>query len=637
MARFTETVDIRPASQVQFDTGSLTARLDQFAAQKAQEGAQKIAQESFSKGQAAFQEGAQPEFKQERFFGKIPAKAYNEGLRAAYVASLDRDNREEISKIVAENPDDLSVFNDRVESYRSSMLNNVDPTARQVVQDSTDSLISSNRIKVQNNEIAKNHKENAQEVQNQIETASTDALGFARDGDNESAATSALAAFAGVDAAIQAGFISDTEGAVQKRDIERGLVEEGKLGGLIRTFDDEGETAAFQELDDLSKKRPKGFEPGEWDKFIARSQAEINRKSARLERESIRNAKQVQIEADFGAIEARIAGDDTQIINPKVADAYYRQRVLPSIANVPREAQEAIQAEYIDRLKLVPDTITKEVTNAANSNNPELLTQAGSLMDRIDQIPGVVNKVPTAQQAYIQNVVNLMQNMEPEEAVELARKATDPKDKARIEAVDRSLKEQAKDDPDIYLDRSEQAFRKLFVWNDPKPNDLNSSQMAKEYQSIYENFRRAGSTESDAFEKADAFIKRTWGVSKAMGRADVMKYPPDDYYSIDGDVSWIREQLFRDLADEVAGVSPDDVFLMSNEQTARTASIGQPAYAVKFLIDGVFYNADENWIPDMSSEIEKRKAENVRDALERRQGRKELTLDDADFFRTGPM
>lgn len=281
MARFKETVDISPVGTIQFDSSALTSKLDAFSQQKAQEGAQLAAQDAFAKGQAAFQEGEAPEFKQERFFGKIPAKAYNEGLRASYVASLDHDNREEVARIASENASDLSAFNDQVDSYRSAMLNNVDPSARQVVQDSIDSLISSNRIKVQNNEIAKNHKENAQQVHGQIEAASNDALGLARDGENEGAATSALAAFAAIDAGIQSEFITSEEGAAQKRSIERGMVEEGKLGGLLRTFDDSGETAAFEELDALSSNRPGGFTPAEWDSFISRAQSKLAQKRSR--------------------------------------------------------------------------------------------------------------------------------------------------------------------------------------------------------------------------------------------------------------------------------------------------------------------------------------------------------------------
>ena len=633
MARFTETEQIRPASTFRFDTSSLTARLDSFAAQQAQIGAQKVAEQAYTRGQQAFAEGEQPEFKKEGFFGKIPAKAYNEGLRAAYVASIDRDNREEIARITAENPNNLAAYNDQVEAYRAATLNNVDPTARDVVSGSLDSLISSSRIKVQNNEIAKTHKENAREVSNQIEAATDDALGFARDGNAESSAESALAAFMGIQSRVAMGDISDAEAATQQRNLDRAITEEFKLGELVRTFDDEGEQAAFTRLDELSGKRPGGFAPDEWDSFISRSQTELNRKAARLERESIANAKAAQKEMDFSSVEARVAGDDTQIINPKVADSYYNERVLPQIQNQPPEVQRAVTAEYVDRLKLVPDTVVKEVTNAANSNNPELLANAARLIDRIDDIHGVVNKVPVEQQAYIQTVTNLMENMSPEEAVKLAREATNPKDKNRIEAVESLLKAQKTKSPSLYLYRSESAFKKLFVWNDPVPDELSKHQMAKEYGDLYEAFRKAGSSESDAFDKADKTIKRNWGVSTALDKPSVMKYPPEDYYSVDGDAAWIKNQLYTDVREEVFGADIQDIFLMSNDQTARTAEIGQPTYAVKVMIDGVFYTLSDNWMPDMKTEVEARKTENVEAALARRQKRMDRGIDAADFDR----
>lgn len=625
MARFTETVNIRPAGQVPTQQNPLISALESFSAQQISQGVQQVAAQSLAEGQAAYVDGQAPQFKEESFFGGISSKAYNEGLRAQYVASLDRDNREEVARITKENESDLVGFNDAIENYRKATLNNVDPTARQVVSDSLDSLISANRVKVQTNEITRRHKENATEVEAQINAATSDAQGFARDGNMQASAESALAAFAGVDSAVEAGFITPAQGAEQKRDIEKGLVEENKLGGLFRTFDSEGEQAAYQELDELSKKRPKGFSPEEWDSFIAESQTALNRKASRLQQDAVASARQIQLMQDYEAIRLRIEGDDAQIINPKAADKYYQERVLPSIEGLPPEAREAATAQYIDRLKLVPATVNAQVTNAVNSDNPDLMAEAVSLIDRIDEIPGIVNKIPKQQQAYLDSVVSMAQNMSPSEAIELSRKGTDPKDKARIESVEGVLKEELKDDPDMYLDKSRSAFSGPLLFDDPNVNELAAHKMAKEYQSIYEGFRKAGSSESDSFKKADKFIRRSWGVSQVLGRKEVMKFPPEDYYSINGDADWIKPQLMQDLKGAIAGFNIDDVYLMSNDRTARGAEIGQPSYAVKILSDGVFYNIDDNWLPDKQAEIDKRKNENITEAMSRRQ--KQLSRD----------
>ena len=621
MARFTETEQIRSAPTIQFDPTSLVARLDAFGQQQSQRLAQANAEKAFAKGQESFQEGEQPQFKKETFFGSVSAKNYNKGLRAAYLASLDRDNREEIARIAAENPNDLSKFNDEVESYKKSTLASIDPSVRQLASDSLESLISPNRIRVQTNEIEKTHKENALEVSKQIEAATSDAMGFARDGDTQAAAESALVAFASVQNAVDAGFLSEEQGKSQRRAIERGLVEQGIKGGVFDALDSEGIRPAYDKLIQLQDDRPKGFTPEEWDKFLGETQTELNRRVSRLEKESVADAKRKKLEADFEGIQQRIDGDDSVIINPKSADLFYKERVTPVIENMPPQARQAVQATYIDRLKLVPDTMVKQITNAANSDNPDLLAEAASLIDRIDEIPGVVNKVPTEQQAYVQTVSDLMQNMEPAEAVELARKATDPKDKKRIEAVDDRLKEILKDDPEIYLDRANDAFASIFTFGDPVADEVSEHKMSQEYQSIAESFMRAGTTEADAFSKADKYIQRTWGESRVLGEKTIMKYPPEDYYAIDGDISWIQPQLMKDISEEVAGVKPDKVFLMSNDITARTATTGKPSYSVKVMIDGVFFNLEDNWQPDFDGEVNRRNEQKIEDALAERERR----------------
>lgn len=628
MARFTETVNIGQAPVIQTDTSALTNRLDAFANSQIQQHAQKVAATSFAEGRAALEEGVAPQFKEERFFGSVGSKAYNEGLRASYVSSIDRDNRQEIARIVAENPSDLSTFNDTVESYRKATLASVDPTARQVVSDSMDSLISANRIRVQTSEIEKNHRQSDIETSLHIETATSDALAFARNGDDISAGESALAAFATIDARVDAEFITGDEAAVQKREIEKGLIEEGLAGGLIRVFDDESPKAAYDALDDLSDKVPKGFSPDEWNSFIAKSQSELNRKLARQERNLKASAKEFKKELEFGFIEQRLAGDDSQIIDPKMADQYYIERVQPNLEGMSLEQKQASQAEYMDRLKVIPNTIKRQITNFANSNDPDLLQEGAMLIDRIDDIPGVVNQIPNTEQAYLQNVTNLLQNMEPSEAVDLARRSTDPKDTARIDVAKQVIKEMKKDEPGLFAEKSSDAFSSIFAF-DPLIDDVSGAQMAKEYGNMWENFVTAGMSPSDAFDKTDKMIKRNWGETEALGVKRVMKYPPEQYYAIENDTSWIKDQLLVDMQDQVAGIKVDEFLLMSNKETARTASTGHPTYAVKGLIDGSFVNLGQ-WVPDKAAEIERLKAQNVREALEERKKKiqKRIEVDD---------
>lgn len=66
------------------------------------------------------------------------------------------------------------------------------------------------------------------------------------------------------------------------------------------------------------------------------------------------------------------------------------------------------------------------------------------------------------------------------------------------------------------------------------------------------------------------------------------------------------------------GVTADNIVLMANDETARTAILQEPTYAMKVLIDGSFHNLGQ-WKPDLNREKTRIRSLNTRaGALQRK-------------------
>jgi len=606
--RFNETVNIQQAGTINYDSSSLTNKLDAFANQQTQVHAQKTAQRAFASGQTAFIKGEDPEFKEERFFGGVASSAYNKGLMASYVSSIDADNRLEIARIAAENPQSISAFNDNIESYRKATLTNVDPSARNVVADSMDSLINANRIKVQNNEIAAQHKESDMQTSRQIEAATTDALGFARDGDATTAAESALAAFATIDARVESGFINSAQGAEQKRDIEKGLIEEGFKGDLFRTFDSAGAGAAFDKLDDM--KRPKGFAPEEWDSFVANTQTDLNRKLARQQKEEKANLK--AIDHGLSVERGRMFSNPDIPADPaknsqdrKDVNAFYDQESA-AWEGLPAQQQVDNIVGFIKNTGLVPERVISTVNATSRSGNPDQVMMMVDVVSRVQELPTAANALrdlPDESRAFSLQVADATRSgVDPEQAIEIARKNTYGMTAQQKEAVKIQAQAESKNLAPFLKTEVDRVF-------DPSPRNPFDEEpeipvtMQADFNVAFSNFMTLTDGNPDQAKKlAFGSLRKTWAVTGVDGKDRFMKSAPEAFYSIDGiDDKWMGEQFAEDMmASGIVGAE-----ISSDFNTGRS---NKPSYPVMVTNAQGFVDVARNpetgnvlrWQPDFT-------------------------------------
>jgi len=638
--RFDQTEQLQIGSTRTGAAGGLMALGQKFEGirnQFLQAAEQEATEQAIQEGQAAFKPGEKPQFKDEDvFFGRTTAKAFNKGLRAQYMAGLSNDVRKDLAELERSNPDDVTSFTEMASGVRAALEQEVDPSVLPQVLQQFDQYATGAQIRVANNQFEKQRADSISQTNEAITNIGEDAARLARAGDMESAKLSLQEARGHLNQAVEAEFMTQEEANEAFKGLQREAIEQENKGKFEDLAESEGFEAAFEELDRISTAVPKGWTPDQWDKYIIDQQATLNRKLNRQVKEAQATKKELEKQQNFADIESRVAGDERIVVNAKAVDQYYQERVLPQIESLPPEQRQAVTAEYIDALKVVPSSVKNQTSSFIRSGNPELMAEAAQMVDRLDETPGVAEDIVSPnERAFAQITTDLMANMEPEEAVRLGIQATDPRDKARIDAVKSALKEEIKNPVDWSQDKAGAVYTNFFGVG-PEPDAMTLPQMGKEYHDAYEAYRLAGMDDTQAQDAAKGVIQRNW--SEFEGK--VMKYSPYQYYTpADGDNEYIMDQLVSDVnTDNFSDIPRENIILVSDDETARKASLGKPDYRVKVIQPNgeLFTYSDKfRWAPDMQGELERRKTENATQALDRRKQHMQRQIKNEQILRSG--
>ena len=308
-------------------------------------------------------------------------------------------------------------------------------------------------------------------------------------------------------------------------------------------------------------------------------------------------------------VSSRIKGDDTVVVTQQGIDDYYNDVLEPQLVDATPEQKSMSEAMYIQATRMVPKKVQAKVNSYLTSGNPELVTQAAMLIDRVDEIPGMFDALTTpTNKAMAQNMVRLMEVMSPEEAYKRSVQLVDPRDQARIDSRRAQIKEEK------YAEKYEKQTRKIV--GDISPVFM--SQATRQYETIFESYYLSGMDEDAAKDQAEKFLSANYSDS-TFGP---MMYAPEQYYAIEGDVEYIRDEIYgivSQASDIYGDVDPDSIRLLVDDRTARTASIGKPEYRVMFVDEsGVIQTINQYFVPDVESAKQAKMAENEARMLEER-------------------
>lgn len=631
MAKFDEFVNLQFGSA---DSGAasglmnLSRQFEGYRQQAFEYGKRKVIEEQTREGQESFQKGEKPEFKEEGFIGGVSAKAYNAGLKSAYLAGLSNDLSESFANFQRENPSDSNAYSAAVAAERAALEQEVDPSVLPDVLETFDRAATTGLNRVRDAEFKAERSSQIQSVSDGVNGISDEAIRQARLGNIDLAAEGLRNVKGLLDGAVEAEIISQDDASDIFAQTQREAIESENRHNFESLADSQGFEAAYSELDRIAGKPPKGWSVDEWQKYVKSQQAELTAKERRQAKEAKIDKAAAEKAKDFADIESRLGGDERIVMNEKRVDEYYQERVVPLVQGLEPEARDAAIANFVNLTKVVPSGLKDQTTSFIRSGNPELIAEASSLINRLDEVPGVSDDLASPnERAFAEKVTDLMANMDAKEAVRIAQQATDPRDKARIDSVNDELKKQftgtLKTSQRAWSkEQANDAFSK-FWGSDPEADPINADQMGKEWNDNYVAFRQAGMDEAKAINAANGAIKRNW--SEFNG--EILKYAPDVYYGApDDDNEYITEQLVSDInADSPFPVSQDNIILISDERTSRTASAGQPDYAIAVIQpDGGLFRYPATgarafrWKPDREAELERRAEENATAAMERR-------------------
>ena len=292
---------------------------------------------------------------------------------------------------------------------------------------------------------------------------------------------------------------------------------------------------------------------------------------------------------------------------------YYDDVYVPAQEGATPEQRMLTDAIFIQKTRMIPSTVKNQTNSYLLSGDPALIMQAAQLIDRVDETPGMFDQITNVQtKAFASNMVRLMEVMDPKEALRLSQQLTDPADQNRVTARRDQIKTEKYNDK--YVDWT----RDIVGESDP----TSFQNAVSQYQTIFESYYLAGSDEDAARAQAEKMIQSNYTQS-IFGD---MMYAPEQYYAVNGSVEYMRDQLDEEIRAEAPNLQfdRDNIYLLTDDATARSAATGSPMYRVLILDDdGVFQQRSGYFVPDVEGQQAKLRIETAELAAEIRQAEEE--------------
>jgi len=601
----------------------------------------------------------------------IEGQAYDAAMKSAYLSQVSTDAKEQIERIAAQYPNDVQGFRSNIGQYTQGLLQGVGDEYREAAEATVNNYVANAETAVFKNEIATNRAQANASRQLAINLHNDESAKMARDGDPDQAIVNQQHHDLVIDSMVASGDLAADDAQIAKDSLSKRIQQQTQLGELERVIFDENlstreqyeKGVAFVERirdADLTDIGPEDKDQlmSVLDSKINSLRVDLSREESQISVETGRVISDLMIAANTGSRPAQDIVEDANKLYDD-GDIDFRQRAS-IITTVSKESQAQInkaqsiskvamkisgdttamplekdvntfydeyeanyignpanQALFVQKSGVVPSRMKERLETDINSGDPVRMEQAIELIDRVDELPGMFGQLVTAgQEAFATQVVTLSEVMPMDHAVKEARRIVDPTNATYIESRRQVIKDQKY--PEKYRKWTDDAIGGLMV---DMPVGMALSQAERQFGILFENYFTNGLNASQAQQKAAKIMKTNWTDSEF----GVMPYAPEQYYPISGEE--LRDQAYTQASVQLdKTVGRDNVYLLTNDHTARTASRGQPEYIVMYQEeDGTLSTIYDEvtgqnlyWYPDVDQAIERQKEEVKKSMEERR-------------------
>ena len=342
-------------------------------------------------------------------------QAYNNALSKAYVAGVDNDARENINRLLTDNPDDIEAFDAAVNSYRTGVTQNIADEFKPLIDQSMDQMISSARSQVHQSQTAKNLKNADDTLIRSGQTATDAALKAARIGDDESAMIGRMNAFSSFDARVEAGTMTPAAAETAKQNLIVATEGEKARGGLQAIIKNRGAYAAVEFINAVAETPVSNFTLEQQEQLADVLRADLNEyiSLTNIQEKQAEDALKARQGENFTSLYVGIIGGETDVgdITRTAMAGNLTQSQLTTLTNVMNT-----RGQGIDDFDLIYDIQTQMYQNPqaardliiANTGTRLTGSRAQSLLSTLGEEPILNTPKATRYRKYVSTNVGIV-------------------------------------------------------------------------------------------------------------------------------------------------------------------------------------------------------------------------------------
>jgi len=373
-------------------------------------------QAGLAAGQEAADKGEMIET-QKGFLSQISIfdQAYNNALSKAYVAGVDNDARENVNRLLTDNPDDIDAFDEAVNAYRTGVTQNIAEEFRPLIDQSMDQMITSARSRVHQAQTARNLKNADDTLIRSGQTATDAALKASRIGDDESAMIGRMNAFSSIDARIEAGTITPAAGETLKQNIIVATEGEKARGGLQALIKNRGAYAAVEFINAVAETPVSNFTLDQQEELANVLRADLNEyiSLTNIQEKQAEDALKARQGENFTSLYVGLINGETDVgdITRTAMAGNLTQSQLTTLTNVMNT-----RGQGIDDFELIYDVQTQMYENPeaarnliiANTGTRLTASRAQSLLSTLGEEPILNTPKATRYRKYVSTNVGIV-------------------------------------------------------------------------------------------------------------------------------------------------------------------------------------------------------------------------------------